>query len=245
VVKGKFAPGSKFLLQSDHIVIVKESLTATEYRATIKAQAGIGPEVADIQVFSPVSCISAQAQKAAVVTGKFEFDLQASNGWRIKARPVSDTRCNPRGRSEFSYNVEFFRGTETVAFQKREGELTYSPYSQNPFYLRVQEEQFGGDLNARMMALTKKMMDTSLSEAEREKAMTEIGAIQEKMVAQFQDKAVMQKEAQQLEQRKKEFGCTNLDLRLNGSQVQGVMRCGELVGRSIQVNGTMKVGPTS
>ncbi len=246
IVKGKFVPGSKFLLQSDHLEIVKEALTATEYRATIKAPAGIGPEMADFAVYSPVSCASAHGEKAAVVTGKFEFDLQSANGWRIKARPGLDTRCKPREQGSIKYSLEFFRGTEAAPFQKREAELFFSPHDQNPYRLSVEQEKVGGDYEAQILALSQKLMNPSISDAEREKAMAQLEAVQQKMMAKMSDMNAMQKEAAQLEQRKKEFGCESLELRFeSGSQVQGEMNCGELVGRGIKLNGTVKVVPAS
>ncbi len=246
IVKGKFVPGSKFLLQSDHLEIVKEALTATEYRATIKAPVGIGPETADLSVYTPVSCASAHGEKAAVVSGKFEFDLQSANGWRIKARPGLDTRCKPRGEGTIKYTVEFFKGTEAAPFQKREGELYFSPYDQNPYQLRLVEEQVGGDYQAQILALTQKLMNPNISDAERDKVMAQLEAVQQKMMAKMSDMNTMQKEVAQLEQRKKEFGCETLEIRFEaGSQVQGQMNCGELVGRGIKLNGTVKVVPAS
>ena len=246
IVKGKFVAGSKFLLHSDHLEIVKEALTATEYRATIKAPAGIGPEMADLSVYTPVSCASAHGQKAAVVTGKFEFDLQSANGWRIKARPGLDTRCKPREQGSIKYSLEFFRGTEAAPFQKREAQLFFSPYDQNPYRLSVEGEKVGGDYDAQMRALTEKLMNPSISEAERNKAMAQMQELSQKMMAKMSDMGAMQKESQQVEQRKKEFGCETLELRFEaGSQVQGEMHCGELVGRGIKLNGTVKVAPVS
>lgn len=244
VVKGKFVPGSKALLQSDLLEVVKEALTATEYRATIKAPAGIGPEIADLWVFSPVSAASARGEKAAVVTGKFEWELQSANGWRIKAHPGLDTRCKPRERGSIAYTVEFFKGAETVPFQKREAELFFSPYSRNPYSLRVAQERAGADFETQMQALTKKMTDPSLSDAEQEKVMAQFQELSEKMSAKFTDMAAMQKEAAQIEQRRKEFGCETLEFRIEaGSQVKGEMQCGQLVGRGIQLNGAVTVGP--
>jgi hypothetical protein len=245
VVKGKFVAGSKFLLESDHLDIVKEAQTATEYRATIKASAGIGPEVADLWVFSPVSGASAQGYKAVAVTGKFDWELQSSNGWRIKARQGVDTRLNPREQGSLKYTVEFYKGAETTPFQKREAELSFSAYDQHPFQLRVEEEQLGGDYQAQIQALSQKLMNPNTSDADRDKLMAQMQKISEKMIAQMSDASAVQKQAQQLEQRKKEFGCENIELRIDGGQVQGEMRCGELVGRAIKLTGSVKPGPIS
>ncbi|MFB3906735.1 MAG: hypothetical protein ACE15E_25150, partial [Acidobacteriota bacterium] len=246
VVKGKFVPGSKFLLESDRLEIVKEALTATEYRATVRAPAGTGPETASVSVYSPVSCASARGQKAVVVMGKYEWDLQSANGWRIKARPGLDTRCNPHEQGTIEYQVEFFRGAETTPFQKREAQLYFSRYDQNPFQLRVDDEKQSGDIQSQVEALTKKLMKPGISQAEQEKTMAQLEALTQKMVAQMSDLAAVQKQAQQIEQRRKEFGCAVLELRIeSGSQVQGEMHCGELVGRGIKLSGTVKTSPAS
>lgn len=246
VVKGKFVPGTKFLLHSNSLEVLKESATATEYRATIKAPAGLGPEVADISAYSPVSCASAQGQKAVVVTGKWEWDLQSSNGWRIKARPGADTRCTPGRQGSLEYTVQFFRGNETAPFQELKAELYYASYDQHPYQLRMEEERPGADFQAQAQALSQKLMNPNLSMAEREKAMAELEEFQKKMMAKMSDTAALQREQQQFEQKKKEFGCTVLELQMGtGLQVQGIMRCGELVGRRIEVKGNVKVGPVS
>jgi hypothetical protein len=76
--------------------------------------------------------------------------------------------------------------------------------------------------------------------------MAQMQALSQKMMAKMSDMNAIQKEAAQLEQRKKEFGCETLELRFEaGSKVQGEMRCGELVGRGIKLNGTVKLVPVS
>ncbi|RPI22600.1 MAG: hypothetical protein EHM61_21900 [Acidobacteria bacterium] len=247
LVKGKFVQGTKFLLQSDTIEIVNETATTTEYRATVKVPSGIGPEEASIECYSPVSGIYAQGQKPAViVTGKFEWDLKAANGWIIKARPLEDTRCTAAAQGDLNYSIEFFRGTETAPFQKRSAQLRYSPWSNPPFRFSIDAEEASLDGQAQMTELAKKLYNPNLSDAERDKLMAQLQTLQEKMVAQMSDMNAMQRKAKEAEQRKKEFGCRGIELQiLPGSAVQGEMSCGELVGHDIKLTGTMKLVPTS
>jgi hypothetical protein len=239
VIKGKFVPGSKVLLESDSLEVVKEALTATEYRATVKAPAGIGPEEANCEIYTPVSSGYANRQNAVVVTGKYEWDLQGPNGLRIKARTASDNRCQSRdGGGEMRYNMEFFRGSETAPFQKRSARLYYSPYESTQYRFSIEEEPAGGDVQKQYEALAKKMGDPNLSDAEREKAMAQMEALSTKLMAELQkmgDPAY----ARQLEEKKKEFGCANLSLSVQGGQAQGVLQCGEKFGRDLRVAGSV------
>src|ERR1035437_10149683 len=64
VVRGKFAPGSHFIFQNDNLEVIKESQTGAEYRATLKATAGIGPQIAALLVLTPVTAITARQDDA-------------------------------------------------------------------------------------------------------------------------------------------------------------------------------------
>src|SRR5579872_4059892 len=55
VVKGKFAPDTKFLFTNDHLEVLKETLAGNEYRATVKVASDIGPQVADLMAITPVT----------------------------------------------------------------------------------------------------------------------------------------------------------------------------------------------
>ncbi|HXK59958.1 MAG TPA: OmpH family outer membrane protein [Acidobacteriota bacterium] len=244
IVKGKFVPGTKFLLVSDSIAVVNETLTTSEYRATVKAPVGIGPETADVEAFAPVTAAYARGTKpAVVVTGKFQWEFKSANGWRVKAIPGEDTRGSGRDQGHFNYRLEFFRGAETAPFERRPARLGFDPWSSPPFTIYVEEEVEGTDLQARMQELAQRISLPNISNEERAKLMQEIQVIQQKMVAQLSDMNAMQRRAQEIEQKRKEFGCRSIQVEvLPGGDVRGTMSCGELVGRNLTLTGTLKLG---
>ena len=56
------------------------------------------------------------AGAAVRVGGRYEFTLTAGNGWKMVARPQSTDPCGPSNRDN-TYDVSFFRGTETTPFE--------------------------------------------------------------------------------------------------------------------------------
>ena len=52
-VKGRFAPDTKFIFENDNVEVVKESLAASEYRATLKIAPDIGPQTASVMAITP------------------------------------------------------------------------------------------------------------------------------------------------------------------------------------------------
>src|SRR5581483_941514 len=119
VVKGKFVPDTKFLFANDNLEIVKETLAGNEYRATVKAAADIGPQTADVIAISPVTGITARSLGAAVISGRFEWNMESANGWKVVARSPANQACTGKSAAD-AYMVEFFRKGETAAFEKRE-----------------------------------------------------------------------------------------------------------------------------
>ncbi len=82
-VNGEFAPGSSFVFENDNVDVVKENATATEYRATLKAAAGTGPQSAALLAITPVTAITARQDSAAVVAGRYEWTRHpAGSTWR-------------------------------------------------------------------------------------------------------------------------------------------------------------------
>jgi hypothetical protein len=242
VVKGKFVPGTRFLIQSDQIEVIKESVTNTEYRATLKAAAGMGPEEAAVEAFSPISAAYARSNKAVVVTGKYDWDLKTDNGWRITAKFLADNRCTARDAGgEMKYAVEFFRGTETTAFEKRDAILFFSPYETTQYRFTVNEEVLEGNPQDAMKQLFEKMNDPNLSADERDRLMKKMQSMSEKLQAEMR-KMADPNHLKQVEAKRAEFGCESLILELNGAQVKGHVACGQKVGRRA-VTGTLKAVP--
>ena len=118
VVKGKFVPDTRFIFQNDSLEVVKESLTAGEYRATLKVAPGIGPQTAALMAISPVSGISTRKERAAVVGGKYEWIMESANGWKIVARSAGDRPCGSTAPAEDPYEVLFYRKGEASPLEQ-------------------------------------------------------------------------------------------------------------------------------
>lgn len=244
-VAGKFVPGTKFIFQNDNIQIVKESLSGSEYRATLKAAPGIGPQTADLMVVSPVTCITVQQPRAIAVGGKYQWNLQAANGWRIEARPAGGGSCGGVLESNASrrpdrYEMLFYRAGESAPFEKRQAELTYSLWNRANYGFSIKD---GGesDFASPYEAMTRKLADPKLPEAERARLLQELMKAQAEMVAQMQrmtEPAYIQ--AQQ--EKKLQFGCNFIELEVppGGTGVAGTMRCSERVGRQVKLTGSLQ-----
>ena len=171
VVKGKFVPDTKILLGNDNLEVLKETLSGNEYRATVKVAPDIGPQTAEVIAITPVTGITARQLDVLAIGGRFEWNLEAANGWKIVARSPANKACDRRA-SEV-YVVEFFRKGETTAFEKREGKLTYSIYEGvNRFTLSQSDPAAGGAGD--FQALMTRMTNPKLSPAERDQVMKQI-----------------------------------------------------------------------
>ncbi len=242
VVKGKFQPGTQFVISSDNIEVLKETATATEYRATIKALAGTGPDFAGIEAYTPVSGANDRSRNVVFIGGRYEWDLQAANGWRIKAHNEVDPRCGSGndGDSSVKYMLEFFKGTETTPFAKREASLHYSQYDATYSFSISDQDEEAMDFEAEMKNMYAKMSNPNLSDAEREKLMARMQTLTQKMMAGATDMAAIQKKAAAEEAKKKEFGCRDMSLKVEaGGAVSGQVRCGQNVGGQ-KLTGTMR-----
>lgn len=234
VVKGKFQPGTQFLITSDNIQVVKEATTATEYRATIKAAAGIGPDYAGVEAYTPVSGANARSGNVVFIGGRYEWDLKTSNGWRVKLHNEADTRCGQGNRvsSEMTYVAEFFKGAETTPFVKRPASLYYDQYNSSYNFSVDDRDEESVNFEAEMKTIYTKMADPNISDDERDKLMERMEALSQKMIAGATDMASIQKKAAEQEAKKKEFGCRSISLKIGpDSTVSGDLQCGQNVGR--------------
>jgi FKBP-type peptidyl-prolyl cis-trans isomerase len=242
VVKGKFQPGTKFLLKSEHLEPVNETVTPTEYRAAVNVPAtGIGPEEADLEAYTPVSGARQGVTRAVIVTGRFEWDMNVSNGWRVIARLVEDTRCGrPDGNGQMKYSMEFYKGAETTPFEKRTATLYYSSYNRQPYRFSIDEDTATTSSQNEMEELAKKIQGGNLTSAQMEKLMARMEELQKKMMAEMTKRAdpAYQK---QLEEKKAQFGCRTIELQvLPENHLEGRMSCSEKVGSDLKITGTLK-----
>ncbi len=235
VVRGKFAPGTKFVLQSDALEIVKDSLTATEYRATVKVAPEYPPHSAGVVAISPVSGISSFSSPGVSVGGKMEWIMEAGNGWKVVARSPADRKC-AQGDHQDPYQVQFFRKGETAPFQTRSAKGSFTASNATESFTIEGEDPLGGQTQ-NLQTLMAKMGDPKLSNAEREKLMAELEKMQTSMMASVQNATKLAADA---EAKRKTFGCERIEVKLEGANLTGTMRCSESVGTRIQLTGTVK-----
>ncbi len=239
VVKGRFQPGTRFLLESERIEVVTENLTDAEYRATIKVPADLGPESANLEVYAPVSAGRDVRNNAVVVTGKYEWNLKAANGWRIRAFLFEDNRCQSKNGT-MKYTVEFYRDAETKPFETRAATLRYDQYTTTtPYNFDIEQEAAGGNAQKEMEEIARKFQSGNLSDAEMTKLMARMEKVQQELQAEYAKMASPEYVRQQ-EQKKQQFGCEDMYLKVTGTQVDGYLRCSEKVGREIKLTGTIK-----
>jgi len=237
IARGKFTPGSHFILENDNFEIVKESQTPTEYRATIKAAPGIGPQSANLKVITPVTAITAQQNDAAVIGGRYEWTMNAANGWRVVAQSPTGDSCGPAAGQ--GYNMQFFKSGEATPFEKRNATLNHSIYEQNGYTFGMgQQDTTAGALGEFQTAM-QKLADPKLTEAQRDALMKNLEKMQERMTAEMTkmaDPANIAKE----EHKKKEFGCERISVGLTAGNLSGDMRCADKVGARIAITGALK-----
>ena len=237
VVKGKFAPDTKFIFGNDNLEVVKESLAGNEYRAMVKVAPGIGPQTAEVIAITPATCITARRSGAVVIGGRYEWKMESANGWTIVARSPAGKACGgPSG--DDVYAMEFFRKGENAAFEKREAKLYFSLYEGVSRFDIARAVQMPGGMED-FQSLMKKMADPNLSGAERDQLMKQLEKAQEQMQAgmkQMTDPSF----AKSVEEQWKKFGCERMELSVQAGALTGRMRCAQGVGVNIALTGSLK-----
>jgi hypothetical protein len=235
MVSGKFPAGTNFLFESDSIEVLKESSAANSYRATIKVAPGGGPEKVAVSCFIPACCKSARNDLMAI-TGNFEWDLKAANGWTLKASSIA----SPAGLRELAYSIEFFRGAETAPFEKRRATLYPSQGDPPSYSFSIStEDQATVNTQEQLQTLAQQMQNPKISDAEREalmKKMNDMMTTMTKDMGKMTDPAYIK----QLQAKELEFGCRNINLTLQNGSAKGNLNCSEKVGRNIVLTGTLK-----
>ena len=241
VVKGKFAPGTKFIFENDSVEVVSENVAAGEYRATVKVPPGTGAQTAALMAFTPVTCLTARAERAVTIAGQYEWTLEAANGWRIVARNTANKSCQASSGGENNYSVLFYRKGEANPFEQRKATLYHDQYSATNYRFSISEEDPEMNAGAEdMQALVQKMMDPKLTDAQRDQLMKRLEQVQQQMQAQIQ-KMTGAGYAQQQEAKRKQFGCRNVELAVAGGAAKGSLRCAAAVGTQVGLTGTVKL----
>jgi hypothetical protein len=273
VLRGTFRQGTKFLLNSDKVEVIKEAFNASagqkesEYRATIKAAQTSLPDYIYIESYEPQLC-RGTSSLAACIGGKYEWDFTADNGWKIQLRQLSASACK-EGETSSLYRAEFFRSAGPRPFELRnvrvgcqqgrcsgsfeEGSDTAA--AQQKMLTAMQNvspeeeersQQRVKELQAEMTQLQKKMQNfASLSKQDQQKLMARVQEISKEMAAAVTPKGVAEAEHEMAE-KQAEFGCRNLSFELKGGALEGDMVCGEKIGSrgQLRLHGTTKfVGP--
>jgi len=241
ILTGKFPAGTSFIFESDGIEVLKESSAANIYRATVKVDPGRGPESLSVSAYIPVCCKNTNRSNAIAITGNFEWELKAANGWVVKAHAIAPA-AGSAPTTELNYALEFYRASETAPFAKRRATLHPSTYSEPPSYYFSINNQDESAMNAEqeMESIGKQMQNPNLSEADRDKLMKRIGAMTESMTKEAQ-KMSDPNYIKQLQAKEQEFGCTAINLKVQAGAATGNMHCSEKVGQDIKLTGTMKM----
>jgi hypothetical protein len=239
-ITGKFPAGTNFLFESDSIEVLKESAAANSYRATIKVASGGGPENLSVAAFIPICCKSTNRSNAISVTGIFEWDLKAANGWVVKARSIAPAAGNAR-TNELNYSLEFYRGGEATPFAKRRATLHPSQSEPPSYYFSISnQDEAAMSLQDEMAAMGIQMQNPNLSDADRDKLMKRYETLITDLTKEAQ-KMSDPNYSKQLQAKEQEFGCTAINLKVQAGVATGNMLCSEKVGRSLNLTGTMKM----
>ncbi len=237
-VRGRFSAGSRFFVENDNFEVVKQNVAPNLFRATVKAAPDIGPQSASIAVIQELTGQTATTE-ALVVGGRYEWTLQASNGWKIVARSKGTEPC-PTGPNAGAYEVSFFRPGETAPFEKRDGRIGFSQFSRQPFEMSLQEQP-SGDMEA-YQALMQKMADRTLTDAQRAQLIKQLEAAQKQMLAGMEkvtDPAYVKAQAAERQRKEEQFGCRSIGLTVEAGKVtSGDMNCSAKIGRPT-MTGTM------
>ncbi|MGE5569148.1 MAG: hypothetical protein ACM3S5_08950 [Rhodospirillales bacterium] len=191
-------------------------------------------------MITPATCLSTQADRAAIVTGKYEWAMEAANGWRIVARSTGDGACGSGGVSGFPYELLFFRKGETAPFEKRSARLEFDMYASTNYRFSINSDSTD-TVSAQQQAaeLFKRMSDPNLTPAQREQLMRQLQEGMQATMAKVTDPNY----AKQIQEERKKFGCHTIVLDARGDALKGQLRCSEAVGTQIALTGARKGMP--
>jgi ribosomal protein S8 len=168
---------------------------------------------------------------------KYAWDLQASNGWKIKAQPLP---ADPSRGRELLYTLEFFRGNEAAPFTKRRATFYPAEGDSSSFSFSMSgQDETSMNVQQQLEALTKQLQNPNLSDADRDKLMKNMETMMTQMTKNLQDPGYIKK----MQTQEQEFGCNGIHLNVQNGVLSGNMNCSEKVGRSLALTGTLKQLP--
>lgn len=241
VLPGKYVAGSRFLYENDAIEVVKDSVTASEYRATIRAATDATPCLAAVHGFSPVSAAAASCD-AVRIGGIFEGQFSAANGWAVRLIPQERKKDD----NDWPYLVEFTKRGESRPFEKFPGVMRMEDSCSTGKYeveLRVKRESVSSPGGVEeYQRLAQQMQKPGITPQEYEKLlqrMTELATQMQKSMESTNQKVMENAEqANKLEM----FGCKKLEFTVNGGAASGDLNCRDANGspQPVKITGTLR-----
>jgi len=140
-VSGKFATGTRFVLESDDIEVSNEKVSSTKYEANITVRRGALPAEVYLTAYAPVSASSTRVVAVEII-GTYFWNLQLANGDRMKVSVAPRWTGDRNARVEWRRKDELYLKT-TAAVTSSEGEIKIdvSPDEQNEEPQRLPPEQ--------------------------------------------------------------------------------------------------------
>lgn len=233
-LKGKTPEGTKYVIENDDIKITSQSQVAGVTHLGVSVGAGAMPGKYNLTAFAPVTC-SSNTIPAVIIVGHTEWHLVASNGWHIDLANTAGLGCSSEVYNKSrQYKASITRGTEAKPFRELNASYEYSVYNKEAhFQISPYSEPVATGASPmtqeQLVAITQKMADPHISQAERQK-----------LIQQIQDySSSMKKNYANITEQSKPFSCTDLNLKVMDGRVTGTMTCNAETGK-LNVTGTYK-----
>jgi hypothetical protein len=234
-VGGKIPAGTRFLCYDDEVEVVKEAATATEYRATLRVAPNAPFGFVNMDAFTPVS-MGRIRRAVAFVGARHNWDLKASNGWRIALKMTSAGFQLKSENAEATYQAEFYRQNEAKPFETRSARVSLHSSSNMSNSLSI--SLTGGDEGMdELTALAAKMQNPQVMN-NPEEVQKLIARMEQLQAAQAKRVQAMLADPAAVQRKEDEFGCHNISINYSGAAAKGNMGCGKKVGR-LELTGAM------
>ncbi len=113
-----------------------------------------------------------------------------------------------------------YRDAETKPFETRAATLRYDQYTTTtPYNFDIEQEAAGGNAQKEMEEIARKFQSGNLSDAEMTKLMARMEKVQQELHGVREDG--LAEYVRQQEQKKQQFGCEDMYLKVTGTQVDG------------------------
>ncbi len=233
LIRGKMPEGTKFVVENDDINITSQTQVAGITHLVVSVSPNAMPGRYNVTAFAPVTC-SSTTIPAAIIAAQMEWHLVASNGWRIDLTNTA-TGCSYEAYNKSrQYKASFTRGSEAKPFRELSAEYDYNVYDKEAHfkispYSPIDTGGVKSMTQEEMVAITQKMADPHISQAERQKLIKQIQDYQSSMKQSFA----------KINEESRPFSCSDLTLKTAGGKVTGTMDCSNDPGK-LTVTGTYK-----